>query len=191
METCQAVEMIRDEQATSTAAEVEAATAQRPGARKESALAQSSVSTEGSQLLGRLDVLAGLDRSATDIGEPAGQRAQTAKVNAEPASAEQHQERAGRRRGGPGAGFTPDRARRHNCVRVAFKEDVPEEVTMDCSKFVRTVVMENLASSEEEITAKLSQEIGSYPKSVQAESLLDLVDENCYSLLEDFSAEPD
>ncbi|CAM9393687.1 unnamed protein product [Lampetra planeri] len=119
--------MIRDEQATSTAAEVEAATAQRSGARKESALAQSSVSTEGNQLLGRLDVPAGLDRSATDIGEPAGQLAQTAKVNAEPASAEQHQERAGRRRGGPGAGFTPDRARRHNCVRVAFKEDVPKE----------------------------------------------------------------
>ncbi|CAM9393535.1 unnamed protein product [Lampetra planeri] len=72
METCQDVEMIRDELATSTAVEVEAATAQRSGARKESALAQSSVSTEGSQLLGRLDVPSGLDRSAKDIGEPAG-----------------------------------------------------------------------------------------------------------------------
>ncbi|CAN0136737.1 unnamed protein product [Lampetra planeri] len=119
METCQAVEMIRDEQATSTAAEVEAATA------------QGSVSTEGRQLLEGLDVPAGLDRSATDIGESAGQGTQTAKVNAEPASAAQHQERAGPRRGGPGAGFTPDRARRYNCVRVAFKEEVTEEQAAD------------------------------------------------------------
>ncbi|CAN0388898.1 unnamed protein product [Lampetra planeri] len=68
---------------------------------------------------GDTNLAAGLDRSATEIEDSAGQRAQsdqekTAKANAEPVWAEQRQEHARRWRDGPGGSFTPDRARQHN-----------------------------------------------------------------------------
>ncbi|CAM9768170.1 unnamed protein product [Lampetra planeri] len=89
METCRAVEAIQDDQATSTAAEVEAAATRLSGVRrpmKERAAAQASVSTGRWQTAGdalrqppgRVDVpvqrevaSARLDRSATEIEDSA------------------------------------------------------------------------------------------------------------------------
>ncbi|CAM9522774.1 unnamed protein product [Lampetra planeri] len=48
----------------------------------------------------------------------------------------------------------------------------------------------DLATSEEEITAMMNQRRGFSPKPMSAKCLLDLVDENCFSLLQDVS-EPD
>ncbi|CAN0401195.1 unnamed protein product [Lampetra planeri] len=73
---------------------------------------------------------------AEEAPSSAGLQAQGAQSDAVQASpgpvgAGRPQERAGRWRGGSAGNFTPLHAKRHNCVRVSFKEDVPEEVTID------------------------------------------------------------
>nr|XP_032817817.1 zinc finger CCHC domain-containing protein 3-like [Petromyzon marinus] len=62
-------------------------------------------------------------------------------ANAGPVGAGRPSGGAGRWRSGAGAGLTPTHARRHNCVRVEFKDNVEEEVTLDRTTFVRTVML--------------------------------------------------
>ncbi|XP_078464120.1 uncharacterized protein LOC144728505 [Lampetra planeri] len=86
---------------------------------------------------------------AEEAPSSAGLQAQGAQSDAVQASpgpvgAGRPQERAGRWRGGSAGNFTPLHAKRHNCVRVSFKEDVPEEVTIDRPRFVRSVMVETL-----------------------------------------------
>ncbi|CAN0119248.1 unnamed protein product [Lampetra fluviatilis] len=75
-------------------------------------------------------------KEAEEAPSSAGLQAQGAQSDAVQASpgpmgAGRPQERAGRWRGGSAGNFTPIHAKRHNCVRASFKEDVPEEVTID------------------------------------------------------------
>ncbi|XP_078477363.1 uncharacterized protein LOC144738246 [Lampetra planeri] len=86
---------------------------------------------------------------AEEAPSSAGLQAQGAQSDAVQASpgpvgAGRPEERAGRWRGGSAGNFTPLHAKRHNCVRVSFKEDVPEEVTIDRPRFVRSVMVETL-----------------------------------------------
>ncbi|XP_061412674.1 zinc finger CCHC domain-containing protein 3 [Lethenteron reissneri] len=86
---------------------------------------------------------------AEEAPSSAGLQAQGAQSDAVQASpgpvgAGRPQEHTGRWRGGPGVNFTPIYAKRHNCVRVSFKEDVPEEVTIDRLRFVQSVMIEIL-----------------------------------------------